>query len=136
MINKLIELLKSAKYPVFEGYPAEISLGVQHSDVAFEAICNHLISHNTIVLPCRVGDVVYIPWKWEDSDGIAEVEVQEIKIYDDKNNIKFYIDMQSDDEDFNQSYGGWKDGRSIGETVFLSKKEAKQLQLCQKENKK
>lgn len=48
-----------------------------------------------------------------------------IKIYDDKNNIEFYIDMQSDDEDFNQAYGGWKDGRSIGETVFLSKEEAK-----------
>lgn len=124
MYNKLIHLLKTAKYPVFEGFPPEVSLGVQHSEVAFDAICKHLLSNNTIILPCKVGDTVYVPWEYNDSQGIATAEVDEIKI--DKNNlISFHIDLESDCEDFNETFGGWLPASCIGKSVFLNEKDAR-----------
>ena len=77
-----------------------------------------------IVPPCKVGQTVYVPWHWNGEQGIGVVEVEEIKIYDSQNHIMFLIDMESDDEEFNQSFGGWKIEKSIGKTVFLTKEEA------------
>lgn len=79
-----------------------------------------------IEIPCKVGDTVYIPWHWNNKNGIAFAEVEEIKIYDSNNHYMFLIDLQSDDEEFNQSFGGWKIGKSIGETAFLTREEAEQ----------
>ena len=81
---------------------------------------------NIIVLPCKVGQTVYVPWKWGGNQNIATVKVEEIKIYDSKNNYMFLIDMESDVECFNQTFGGWKIADSIGKTVFLIKEEAEQ----------
>lgn len=83
-----------------------------------------LLANGVIVPPCNVGDTVYVPWNWAGEYGVAVVCVEELKIYDNKNHCMFFIDMQSDDEDYNQAYGGWKIGKSIGETVFLTKEEA------------
>lgn len=77
-----------------------------------------------IVPPVKVGQTVYIPWYWNGELGIASVEVQEINIYDSSNHCMFFVDMQSDDEEYNQSFGGWKTGQSVGKTVFLTKEEA------------
>lgn len=60
MKDRMIELLKSAKYPLFTGYPAEVSLGVQHSNLAFEYIADHLIDNGVIVPPYKVGTKVYV----------------------------------------------------------------------------
>ena len=38
----------------------------------------------------------------------------------------FFIDIESDDDCFNQTFGGWKIADSIGETVFLTEEEAEQ----------
>lgn len=84
---------------------------------------------NAIVPPCKVGDTVYIPWHWNDKKGIAFAEVEEIKIYDSNNHYMFLIDLQSDDEEFNQSFGGWKTEKSIGKTVFLTPEAAKTLEV-------
>ena len=77
-----------------------------------------------IVPPCKVGDMVYIPWTWDGQQGVGFAEVEEIKIYDNKNHIMFFIDLESDSEEFEQQYGGWKLDKSIGDTVFLTKEEA------------
>lgn len=80
-----------------------------------------------VELPCKVGDVVYVPWHWAGAKGVASVKVEEIKFYDtNTSHYMFLIDMESDDESFNQSFGGWKIKQSIGETVFLTKEEADQ----------
>ena len=81
-------------------------------------------SENVIELPCKVGDTVYVPWRWAFQQGVATVKVEEIKFYDSQMHYMFLIDMESDSECFNQSFGGWKIDKSIGETVFLTKAEA------------
>ena len=77
-----------------------------------------------IELPCKVGDTVYVPWRWDDQQGVASVKVEEINFYDTQMHYMFLIDMESDDESFNQEFGGWKIDQSIGETVFLTREEA------------
>lgn len=77
-----------------------------------------------VELPCKVGDTVYVPWEYAFTCGIASVQVEGIKIYDSENHFMLLIDMQSDNEVFNRSFGGWKTDKSIGNTVFLSREEA------------
>ena len=43
MREKLIALLKECKFPLFEGYPAEIRLASQVSPQAIEYIADYLI---------------------------------------------------------------------------------------------
>lgn len=95
------------------------------------AIARHLYeagyrkqSENTVELPFKVGDTVYVPWRWAFQKGVATVKVEEIKFYDTQMHYMFLIDMESDNECFNQSFGGWKTDRSVGTTVFLTKEEA------------
>lgn len=79
-----------------------------------------------VELLVKVGQTVYVPWEWEGQIGIAIATVDEIKFY--ATNLcqyMFYIDMESDDESFNQSFGGWKLDLSIGKTVFLTEEQAK-----------
>lgn len=87
-----------------------------------------------IVPPCKVGQWVYVPWHWEGQQAVAMVKVEEINFYDSQMNYMFFIDMESDDESFNQAFGGWKIGKSIGETVFLSREEAEKA-LKEREDK-
>ena len=79
---------------------------------------------NVIRLPIKVGQTVYVPWRYDGDQAVATVEVEEIKFYDSAMHYMFLIDMESDDECFNQSFGGWKIAQSIGKTVFLTKEEA------------
>ena len=87
-------------------------------------LADHLLSEGVIVLPCKVGQWVYVPWRWEGQQAVAMVKVEEIKFYDSYIHYMFLIDMESDDECFNQSFGGWKIAESIGKTVFLTREEA------------
>ena len=84
----------------------------------------HKQSENVIELPFKVGDTVYVPWRWAFQKGVASVKVEEIKFYDTQMHYMFLIDMESDNECFNQSFGGWKTDKSVGNTVFLTKEEA------------
>ena len=81
-------------------------------------------SASTVELPFKVGDTLYVPWSWDFQKGVAAVKVEEIKFYNTQMHYMFLIDMESDDECFNQSFGGWKIDRSIGTTVFLTKEDA------------
>lgn len=91
--------------------------------------CSFFANMNTtITLPIKVGQTVYVPWKYNNKQGIATVEIEEIKFYDSKNHYMFLIEMDSDDESFNQEYGRWKLGSSIGENIFLTKEDAEIFQ--------
>ena len=81
-------------------------------------------SENVIKLPIKVGDTVYVPWRWAFQQGVANVKVEEIKFYDSQMHYMFLIDMESDNECFNQSFGGWKIEQCIGKTVFLTREGA------------
>ena len=77
-----------------------------------------------VEMPCKVGQWVYVPWRWEGQQAVAIVKVEEIKFYDSSMHYMFFIDMESDVESFNQLFCGWKIGDSIGKTVFLTREEA------------
>ena len=89
-----------------------------------EDIADHLLANGVIAPPVRVGQIVYVPWDWGGQKAVATVEVEEINFYDSQMHYMFLIDLESDDESYNQAFGGWKTDQSIGETVFLSKEEA------------
>lgn len=121
MRDRLIDLLRSI--PNME---PQIR-GRQQGKTAYIAahIADHLLANGVIVPPCKVGQTVYVPWRYAFQRGIAIVEVKEIKLYDtDPSHCMFLIDMESDNECFNQSFGGWKTEKSIGNTVFLTREEA------------
>lgn len=102
--------------------------GCAYCIVLAEHLCNadyRKQSENTVELPCKVGQTVYVPWRYGGQRGVATVIVQEIKLYDtNPSHCMFFIDMESDNECFNQSFGGWKTEQCIGKTVFLTLEEA------------
>lgn len=75
-------------------------------------------------LPCKMGAFVFVPWNWDGAEGVAISRIDEIQIIDAKNRWMFHIDMESDDELFIQTFGSWKLGECIGESVFLTREEA------------
>lgn len=89
-----------------------------------KAYADRILADGWIRPPCKVGDMVYIPWHWDGQQGVSSAKVEEINIYDNKNHFMFLIDLQSDDEEYSQKYDGWKIDKSIGETVFLTREEA------------
>ena len=82
-------------------------------------------SENTIELPCKVGQTVYMPWEWKDTSGIAILTVERISITEAGQSIR--TDLWSDDEDYWLAYNcGVYEFDDIGKTVFLTKEEAEQ----------
>ena len=114
MRDRLIELLKKSPH-------LDVLFG---GDDEYAKAADDLLANGVIVLPCKVGQTVYVPWRWNGQSGIAYIEVQDLRIYDSSNHWMFFIDMESDDEDYNQSFGGWMIGECIGQTVFLTREEA------------
>ena len=90
-----------------------------------QTIADYLLENGVVELPCAVGDTVYVPWCYAGQRGIAVTSVKEIRLYNtNPSDIMFFIDLESDNECFNMSFGGWKTTRCIGKTVFLTKEEA------------
>ena len=88
-------------------------------------LADYLLENGLTVLPYKVGQTVYIPWRYGGQKGVATAEVEEIKLYDtNPEHSMFFIDMGSDNECFNQSFGGWRTEECIGRTVFLAREEA------------
>ena len=93
------------------------------------------IENGTLIAPlCKVGQTVYVPWRYGGQRGVAVVRVEEIKFYDSQMHYMFLIDMESDNECFNQSFGGWKIEQSIGKTVFLTPEDAERALAERKNN--
>lgn len=131
--ERLVELLKNADTDKNLGWYDLYDLCLEKGGCA-EYFADYLMSNNVVVLPLKVGDRVYVPWNWCGTSGIAVVEVQEIRFYDKSGNWMFFIELQSDDDDFNLSFGGWKTENCIGKTVFLSRAEAENMLKERKEN--
>ncbi|MBR2312192.1 MAG: hypothetical protein IKA46_02770 [Clostridia bacterium] len=125
MRDRLIELLYCAGRE-YDDYVDDChEVGLSPMEDFDEMAADYLLEHGVIVPPCKVGQTVYVPWRYAFQRGIATVEVQEIKLYDtNPSHCMFLIDMESDNECFNQSFGGWKTEQSIGKTVFLTREEA------------
>ncbi len=80
---------------------------------------------NSLVLdlPCKVGDTVYMPWKWNDRNGIGVLTVTHII----RDSLKKYIktDFYTDDEDYYNAYNCGNFGfDEVGVIVFTHIKEA------------
>ena len=121
MRERLIEILKGFRTPICEG------LNFKLPDV--EAIADHLLSEGVIVLPCKVGDMVYMPSIWYNQ--VHSYLVVEINLEAGNNNtvvldefVGGFILHRSQAVYFNQ----------FGKTVFLTKEEAEKA-LAEREGK-
>lgn len=92
---------------------------------ALTEIKEMLESERIVEPPCKVGDMVYMPWLWNDTKGIAFLEVTRIIL--DGNKPYVETDFDTDDDDYSEAYNGGKFYfDDFGETVFLTIFQAKQ----------
>lgn len=99
-----------------------------------ESVCEYFKDKSKYIeLPYKVGDTVYMPWLWNDTEGVACLEVTRIII--DGNKPYVETDFATDDEDYSEAYNGGKFYfDDFGETVFLTKPQAKQKLKEMKDN--
>ena len=80
---------------------------------------------NFVELPCKVGDMIYLPWEFDGVKSIACLTATHIIFDREHNYVK--TDFHTDDEAY---YDKYKCGRyefdDFGKTVFLTKEEAEQ----------
>lgn len=70
-----------------------------------------------------VGEKVYMPWSWEGSSGIAELEVIRIVISKDK--TRYFTKIESDSIAFLRKYRfGTFNESDFGKTIFTNLKAA------------
>lgn len=81
-------------------------------------------SENTVELPCKIGDLLYMPWEWNGQKGIACLTVTVLRCIVGLG-WSFGTDLDTDDEDYYEAYscGSFK-LKDFGEIVFLSREEA------------
>ena len=108
MKDRLTEILKSC----FKGVNS------------IEELADKLIAEGVIALPCKIGDLLYMPWEWNGQKGIACLTVTVLR------NIvgfgwSFGTDFDTDDEAYYDAYncGSFK-LKDFGKTVFLTREEA------------
>lgn len=76
-----------------------------------------------IVPPVKVGDTVYMPWKFDDNKGIAILDVVGISFRNEYGFIN--TNLLSDCDEYLSRYNYGRFGFSdLGKTVFLTKEEA------------
>jgi hypothetical protein len=54
------------------------------------------VIERAIIPPCKVGDTAYVPWTWDGQEGVGFAEVEEIKIYDNKNHKQELITAKAE----------------------------------------
>ena len=78
-----------------------------------------------IELPCKVGDTIYLPWRYNGQIGIANLKVTKIVIVTGV--MRVFTDFTTDDEGFFEKFnGGMFDFSDFGEIVFLTRSEAEE----------
>lgn len=88
-----------------------------------EELADYLLANGVIVPPCKVGDLLYMPWEYGGISGVAMLGVTYMVI--DKDELRIMTDFSSDDEEYFDLYCGGKFVPSdFGETVFLTREEA------------
>lgn len=97
-----------------------------------EQLADYLLEHGVICLPCKVGDMVYLPWDFNGVKSIAYLTVTHIIFDTEHNYVK--TDFYTDDEAY---YDKYKCGRyefeDFGKIVFLTYEEAERA-LKEREN--
>ena len=112
MKNKLTEIIR------------EVSISKKVYGQYVEDVADKLIAEGILLLPCKVGDMVYMPWCWNEQKGIACLKVTVLK------NIlgfewTYGTDFNSDDEEYSEKYNyGHFCFADIGKTIFLTFEEA------------
>lgn len=88
---------------------------------------------NTIELPCKIGDTIYLPWEWNGQKGIACLTVTVLRCIVGFG-WSFGTDFDTDDEDYYEAYncGSFK-LKDFGKIVFLSREEAEKALAKMKE---
>ena len=91
--------------------------------VAFALAQGMIVMKNSEVLPCRVGDTLYMPWECDGVKGIEELHVLSI-ILDETGKV-IDTDLKVNDLDLYQRYKcGMFDFNDIGKLIFYTKIEA------------
>ena len=115
MRDRLIELLEKA-----DKYASGVCTDY---DEAQEVCADYLLSEGVIVPPCKVGQVVYMPWKWDGTEGIAILTVERISITEAGVSVR--TDFYSDNYAYFATYNcGVFYFTEFGKTVFLTRDEA------------
>lgn len=81
-----------------------------------------LESGTLIELPCKVGDKVYIPYKFRNKNGVFETIIEEIRI--EEKHILFWAKPLYTNNSVRVRYLGWKKSKDFNKTWFLTKAEA------------
>lgn len=117
--ERLIEILRSMP-------PLNINIGGRLNGkrlMTMQHIADHLLANGVIVPPCKVGDAVYLPWNYNDVEGVACLTVTRIVISDACSYVR--TDMQSDDRGYLYKYNfGQLYFSDFGKIVFLTQAEA------------
>lgn len=113
--GKLIEIIRGVPIAEYQSYAEYV-----------EAVAEKLTSEGVIVPPCKVGQTVYMPWKWNGVKAIAYLTVTHIFFDRSKSYVK--TDFNTDDEDYWSAYNcGEFDFSDFGKTVFLTREEAERV---------
>lgn len=96
------------------------------SDETVKQISEHLFENGVIALPCKMGDLLYMPWEWKGQKGIACLTVTVLRCITGFG-WSFGTDFDTDDEDYYEAYscGDFK-LKDFGKTVFLTREEAEE----------
>lgn len=97
---------------------------------------NKIENGTLIELPCKAGDMVYIPYKFRNKNGVLETIIEEIRI--GEKHILFWAKPLYTNNSVRVKYLGWKKYKDFNKTWFLTKAEAearlKELDNSYKEN--
>ena len=116
MRDRLIELMKKAKYPLFDGGSVVVSLGLTKMSLGY--IADYLLENGVIVPPCKVGQTVWLikSLNWQQTEwGIKEGKISMIQQKADKS-WKFRVTENHSVQDYTVD--------SIGKMVFLTREES------------
>ena len=123
--ERLIELLKKPIYPKVGVDPAEV-------------VADFLLDNGVIVLPCKVGDTLWVLWSLTKArkKEVYPVEVYALRYDDKKNNMRVCVEgCFKYHENYKHFYRGTFLWENVGKTVFLTLEEAEKA-LAEKECKK
>ena len=90
-----------------------------------EYFADRVMGVGGVVPPCKVGDMVYMPWEWNGSKGIACLKVL---AFHNVLGVGWYYgtDFEIDDECYAEKYNCGRFGfDDIGKTVFLTIEDAR-----------
>ena len=97
----------------------ELISQIQYMGGLESRLAEHLLANGVIVPPCNIDDILYYPWVYDGTSGIAILEVSCIKIYVQGRCLVFYEDAESD-----MPMPNCFTIEDFGKTVFLTKEEA------------